>query len=893
MDDISDDALETLAAAGLRAAGEYWLDEALQDVADAVGQVTGADVTAIRVADDDGRLPVRAVASRSEALAAELAGSAFSLDVLPAQAASSDDLPDAVRRAARRARAADALLIPVRADGAPLGSLEILRVARRFDERETAAARLAASHIGLVLRAFGAGDGVPSSRSAESLSLAGDALGAGLEEARGPDEVVRIAARASGAQAVKLWQVGADAGLELLASTGRPDALEAVQAEPALGQEQEPVRIEAVRDWTVVTLTLGHPPLGVLQLVFSPGASPTRRDVDRLGTFAVRAAQALRAGERARTTSEELERSEALLAVLGQAIAELSLAHILETAVARVAELLSADRVAIYLGDANRLRPEEGAGSGADAELTVAERLLELAFGPLRVQGVLQIADAQADLRLAPVREAVAEAEIDAALAVPLVAREELVGLLAVYLPRGRTVEPNETALLSALAAQLAVAAQNAELHERTERQAAELQETVASERKSAKRLRALYEISRSFAQSLSLDTTLDSVTTAAVELLDADAAVIRVHDARGDLLVPRAPHIADPRLEALRPLLEREQAADKLPGRRLFRMGKPLVLDPPTARRLGASYELLVPFLEQGATAVVVPIATSAELLATLTVVSLDPSRRLGDEQVETALFVAGQAALAIDNARLTQERKDFADTMQRSLLPRGLPEVEGLEVGAVYESSARVEVGGDVYDFLTLPEGELAVVLGDASGHGIAATADMALAKFAFRSLVRLYPDPAALLAQANEVALGELAGGNFVTMACLTVHPETGHVSAASAGHPPIRLLAPDGAISLLAPRGLALGIEPDQRYETATASLEHGSALCLFTDGLIEARRGGDQYGEERLHDALSSARDLSAQALVEHVVADARAFAGEPDDDYAVVVIRRT
>jgi serine phosphatase RsbU (regulator of sigma subunit) len=316
-------------------------------------------------------------------------------------------------------------------------------------------------------------------------------------------------------------------------------------------------------------------------------------------------------------------------------------------------------------------------------------------------------------------------------------------------------------------------------------------------------------------------------------------------------------------------------------------------MLDPPTARRLGPPYELLVPFLEQGASALVVPIATSAELLAMLTVVSLDPMRRLGDEQVDTALFVAGQAALAIDNARLTQERKDFADTMQRSLLPRGLPEVEGLEVGAVYESSARVDVGGDVYDFLTLPGGELAVVLGDASGHGIAASADMALAKFAFRSLVRLYPDPAALLAQANEVAFGELAGGNFVTMACLTVDPVTGAVYAASAGHPPIRVLAPDGSIDLLAPRGLALGIEADQRYETAQATLDRGAVLCLFTDGLVEARRDGHAYGEDRLHRALADGRELSAQALAEHVVADARAFAGVPDDDYAVVVIRRT
>jgi serine phosphatase RsbU (regulator of sigma subunit) len=880
MDEISDQALEALAAAGLRAAGEHGLDEALQAVADAAGAVTGADAVAVRVADAGQRLVVRALACRSEALAAELAGSSFALEELPAQSVGLAAVPDAVRRAVRRAHASDALLIPVRADGAPLGSLELLRTGRTFDEGESAAARLAAAQLGLVLRAFGAGNGSGTPPSADWLVLAGEALGARLKESRGPEELVRIAARASGAEAARLWQVAEDGDLEPLVSTGPLGTVEALR--PARPLDHEPVRVEALAGRTVATLTLGQPPVGVLELVFEPESSPAPGDIDRLGTFAVRAAQALRAGERARTTSLELERTEALLALLGQAIAELSLAHTLETAVSSVSELLRAERVAIYLGDGNRLRPKDGSD---DAELEVAERLLELAFGPLRAQGVLHVADAQADARLAPVRNAVAEARIDAALAVPLVAREELVGLLAVYIPRGREVEPNEAALLSALAAQLAVAAQNAELHERTERQATELKETIAAERKSAKRVQALYEISRSFAQSLSLDATLDSVTTAAVDLLDADAAVVRVVDARGDLLVPRAPHLADARLAPLRPLLERVRAVEELPR-------EPLMIDPTVARSLGDPYELLIPFLEQGATALVVPIATSAELLATLTVVSLDPSRRLGDEQVQTALFVAGQAALAIDNARLTQERQDFADTMQRSLLPRGLPEVAGLEVGAVYESSARVEVGGDVYDFLTLPGGELAVVLGDASGHGIAATADMALAKFAFRSLVRLYPDPAALLAQANEVALGELTGGNFVTMACLTVHPATGAVSAASAGHPPIRILTPAGAIGLLAPRGLALGIEPDQRYETAHVILERGAALCLFTDGLVEARRDGVLYGEERLQLALADGRELSAQALAEHLVADSRAFAGEPDDDYAVVVIRR-
>src|SRR5262245_59176448 len=136
MDEISDRALDALAAAGLRAAGEHGLDDALQAVADAACAVTGADAAAIRVLDAESRLAVRALACRSEALAAELAGSSFPLGELPAASASGDALPEAVRRAARRARASNVLLISVRARGAVLGSLELFRAARAFDDGE-------------------------------------------------------------------------------------------------------------------------------------------------------------------------------------------------------------------------------------------------------------------------------------------------------------------------------------------------------------------------------------------------------------------------------------------------------------------------------------------------------------------------------------------------------------------------------------------------------------------------------------------------------------------------------------------------------------------------------------------------------------------------------------
>jgi serine phosphatase RsbU (regulator of sigma subunit)/PAS domain-containing protein len=896
MHEITDQGLETLAAAARRAAAESRLDDAVQMLAEAAAEAVGADVVAIRLADDDGRLRVRTVVARSESLAAELAGSSVAPDELPAEDLVSDHLPEAVRRAAKRARASEVIFLPARVAGRVAGSLELMSTSGSLGEGQLAAAKLAAAHLGLVLRSFetnGARNGIEAGRT---LSLAGDALVAALDQPRGAEEIVRVAAAAARAEAALLWHPAANGTFELLASTGPAEARAAAPSQPnSSPAEHDPVRLEANVDGrgrSMATLALGQPSLGVLQLVFAPDVSPSPPELDRLGTFAVRAAQALRALDRTQATSLELERTRALLGVVGQAIAELSLAHTLDTAVARVSELLRAERVAVYLRDGNRLVLEAGRGVSS-SELPVAERLLELVFGPQRAQDVLHLPDAQADLRLAPIRDAVAAAQIEAVLAVPLVAREELVGLLVAYLPQGREPTANESSLLSALASQLSVAAQNAQLHEATERLAAEREEALAAEREAAKRLRALYEISRTFAQSLSLEATLDAVTRAAVELLDADAAVVRMEDERGDLLVPRATHVADPRLaEPLRPLLERDQPVDKLPGRRLFRMGKPLVLDPVSARRLGSSYELLVPFLEQGSTAVVVPIATPAELLATLTVVSVDPERRIGRAGVETALFVAGQAALALDNARLYDQQRGFVETMQRSLLPRGLPEVDGLDVGAVYESSARVEVGGDVYDFLTLPDGRLAVVLGDASGHGIDATADMALAKFAFRSLVRLYPAPGELLAQANEVAIGELAQGTFVTMACLTVDPSTGHVFAASAGHPPIRVLAPDGTVSTLAPSGLALGVEVDQRYEPEETTLAPGAALCLYTDGLVEARRDSVHFGVERLDEALASGRDLSAQELAEHVVAEVRGFAGEPDDDYAVVVIRK-
>jgi serine phosphatase RsbU (regulator of sigma subunit) len=230
----------------------------------------------------------------------------------------------------------------------------------------------------------------------------------------------------------------------------------------------------------------------------------------------------------------------------------------------------------------------------------------------------------------------------------------------------------------------------------------------------------------------------------------------------------------------------------------------------------------------------------------------------------------------------------------MQRSLLPRTRPALPRLELGEVYESSARVDVGGDVYDFLELDGGRLAVVLGDVTGHGVEATADMAMAKFVFRSLAREHPEPADFLAAANDVVVDEIAPGKFITMAYVAADPVRGETACASAGHPPPRLVLPDGTVRGLDASGLVLGIDAGQRYEEVRAELPVGATIVLYTDGVVEARSGGELYGTDRLDALLARVRDRAPSELARAVTEDARTFAGgELSDDLAVVAIRRT
>ena len=883
-------AVQRLAQTLDRSSENRRLDERLAAIVEATAAELGAHVAVARALDvETGDLVARAVACESTSLAAELEGSRLPMEDLEQRIVTDlERLPDPVQRIARRSSAQAVLQAPVRVGGRMLGSIEFFRTGAQFAPAERQLALLAASHVGLLL-GVEVGAAPRSAPANGALELAGDALAVGTDARWVGQTIVRLAAEASGAEMAAVWRLR-DGELSLsLQSPAEGYALPdgAFQHAEAALEARRPFVVEREGRKIFVALRLGEPPLGVLQLGFAEDAGPASRDLTRLATFAVRVANALRASEETTRLATDLERAQALLSVLDEAIAHLSLAHTLETAVDRVGELVSCRCVGVYLLEEGGLQLAAGRGLEGD-HLPVADRLLELAAGQFGPRGILVVEDAAWDLRLATVRDAAANSGIESAVAVPLLVHEEVIGLVAVYLPRGRSLAAAVTGLLSALAVQLGVLVQNARLHEQAKTLGEERERALRAEQRTARRLRALSEISGSFAESLDFDTTLRALARTAVETLQVDAAVVRVPDERRETLETRAVVTADERLAGpLTSALSRPAPLDALPqSERVIR------IDAARAAELGEGYDLLVPFLERGSTAAIVVIRSPEELLATLTLVSLDQNRPISDDALETALPLAAQAALALDKARLSQQQRHFFDTMQRSLLPAAIPEMPGLEIGHLYEASARLDIGGDVYDLMTLPDGRLAAVIGDVTGHGVDAAADMAMVKYVFRALAREHSSPGDLLAQANEVVVGEIASGKFVTMAYLIIDPARALVACATAGHPRPRLVRPDGTVSSLAAGGLALGVEVGQEYENVEEPFPPGAAVVLYTDGVLEARRDGEVYGEERLDALLERRAELPAAELAQAILADCREFAGgELDDDVAIVVLK--
>jgi sigma-B regulation protein RsbU (phosphoserine phosphatase) len=220
-------------------------------------------------------------------------------------------------------------------------------------------------------------------------------------------------------------------------------------------------------------------------------------------------------------------------------------------------------------------------------------------------------------------------------------------------------------------------------------------------------------------------------------------------------------------------------------------------------------------------------------------------------------------------------------------------LPTVDGLELAVVSLPAAREElIGGDFHDVFRLPEGSVIALVGDVMGKGIKAAGFTETVRSAVRTLAFISPTPDYILANVNRLLLHQGQHQQLVTAVVVAFDPATGQGSVASAGHPPIVHLSGLACQFIEPHHGLPLGAL-EQSYAATSFDVAPGEALVLYTDGLTEARRNGELFGERRLLDALRHVSDRRPQALVDHLREVVLAYSGALRDDLEILALQRT
>lgn len=287
------------------------------------------------------------------------------------------------------------------------------------------------------------------------------------------------------------------------------------------------------------------------------------------------------------------------------------------------------------------------------------------------------------------------------------------------------------------------------------------------------------------------------------------------------------------------------------------------------------------------------------------------DRSKRFTQDDLRLLTSVANQASAAIENARLQQEqvrqariRSDLsvAEQIQRSFLPQKLPVVPGYEFFAFYH--AALTIGGDYYDFIHLPDGRWAVLVGDVSGKGIPAALLMAKLSAEARFHMMTDPDPCSAVAKINDFMIRANLPGRFVTLAVALFDPVNHTVGLINAGHvPPMVYRAADDSLVegvTSENSGFPLGIDEEGVYPLSEVTLGQGDALLIFTDGVTESlSRDGVQFEMDGVKKAMAvdtvAGRSPPSPSRLGTMVVEAvqaHSVGREQFDDIALVAIGR-
>ena len=294
---------------------------------------------------------------------------------------------------------------------------------------------------------------------------------------------------------------------------------------------------------------------------------------------------------------------------------------------------------------------------------------------------------------------------------------------------------------------------------------------------------------------------------------------------------------------------------------------------------------------------------AQSGESLGAIQIETSDAARPFTADDLEVLTMMATQAGLALINAQLhtsglrERDRNDseFATQLQLGFVPHEPPRVPGYEFFDFYETAQRV--GGDFLDYVTLPEGRIAMSVGDVAGKGAPAALLMARCCADARAQLLAKNSLAEVMFHLNQNVMASGAGHRFVTMVLAVLDPQTHTLTMVNAGHIPPLMRCADGTVKQVGVEAceLPLGIASAVKFRETTFRIAPGELLLLYSDGVTEAMNSAaEMYGASRISERLLAHRG-TAPSLIEELVSSIDDFCGavSPRDDMCLVAVQRT
>ena len=462
-----------------------------------------------------------------------------------------------------------------------------------------------------------------------------------------------------------------------------------------------------------------------------------------------------------------------------------------------------------------------------------------------------------------------------AELAIPLIHRDRLVGVLNVDCADAAAFTPEAVTALSLLASHLAVAIDNATLYRET--------------RWYAGLLATLYEIGKETASILDLDELLSRVTEIVKRVIDYEMFAIHLLDADSQSLVVKKAVGFGP-FKGKPPL----QVGQGLVGQAVLRKEPVLVGDV----RQDPHY---IDWVPEARSELVVPIIHKDRVLGAFDLES-SVLNRFTEEHVKILTPLASQVAVAIDNARLYDElrRRDervrkelaIARNVQHGLFPEEFPSGPGWEASAHFRPAR--ELGGDLYDFYEVAEGQLGLALGDVSGKGVPAALFGAFVSGTVRARVFERRAPADLLERVNRTLRRRSVEGLFCALTFGLIDFASRTLRVASSGLPyPLHYRAATGTCQAIELAGLPLGMFDGSKYDEASAALAPSDVLIFHTDGISEAHNGREAFGLARLRASVEASAHMGTRLIGDHILSTLDGFMGDaqPQDDVTLLVVK--